>query len=117
MAVSASAGRNLPVRELAIGTIFALVVAIGAALVFVSLTNDDDDDNVVSIDEFLDREDPGAAPGSPEVGQPLPDIDLTMFDGSSTTLQGFVDRPTVLNVWASTCPPCLREMPAFQTVH
>ncbi|MEZ5382130.1 MAG: TlpA disulfide reductase family protein [Microthrixaceae bacterium] len=110
--------RRLPVRDLVIGTVLALVASVVVAVAVVSLTgNDQEDDGVVSIDEFLDREDPGAAPGSPEVGQPLPDLDLTLFDGSTTTLDAFVDRPTVLNVWASTCPPCLREMPAFQAVH
>jgi thiol-disulfide isomerase/thioredoxin len=29
-------------------------------------------------------------------------------------LTDFVGKPTVINLWASWCPPCRREMPAMQ---
>jgi thiol-disulfide isomerase/thioredoxin len=29
-------------------------------------------------------------------------------------LDGFAGRPTVVNLWATWCPPCVREMPVLQ---
>ena len=29
-------------------------------------------------------------------------------------LAGFIGTPTVLNLWATWCPPCRREMPVLQ---
>lgn len=45
---------------------------------------------------------------------PLPDVELAMLDGSPTTLQAHGGRPIVLNLWATWCPPCRREMPVLE---
>jgi thiol-disulfide isomerase/thioredoxin len=44
----------------------------------------------------------------------LPNIVLPTLDGSATSLTSFKGRPTVVNLWATWCPPCQREMPMFQ---
>ena len=44
----------------------------------------------------------------------LPALTLTSLDGRSVALDGFAGKPTVVNLWASWCPPCRREMPALQ---
>ncbi|KAA0019541.1 redoxin family protein [Salinicola corii] len=47
-------------------------------------------------------------------GAGLPSIPLTALDGSQVTLTTVLqasDRPMVVNLWASWCPPCRREMP------
>lgn len=36
---------------------------------------------------------------------------------SAVELADYRGRPVVLNFFASTCTPCVREMPAFQTVY
>lgn len=46
-----------------------------------------------------------------------PDITLSYFDGSTETLRDLAGRPVVLNFWASWCPACIGEMPAFGNVH
>lgn len=46
--------------------------------------------------------------------QPLPAISLPALDGKSVELAGFVGKPTVVNLWATWCPPCRREMPLLQ---
>lgn len=50
----------------------------------------------------------------PHDGQPLPDIAFTSIDGRQVRLNAFVGKPTVVNLWATWCPPCVREMPVFQ---
>lgn len=35
-------------------------------------------------------------------------------DGHQITLDEFQEKPTVVNLWATWCPPCRREMPAFE---
>lgn len=44
----------------------------------------------------------------------LPDIATRTLDGIPTTLDASAGRPIVLNLWATWCPPCRREMPAFE---
>lgn len=44
----------------------------------------------------------------------LPTIALPTFNGTTTSLTSFEGKPTVVNLWATWCPPCQREMPALQ---
>ncbi|HGY08831.1 MAG TPA: TlpA family protein disulfide reductase [Oceanithermus profundus] len=41
----------------------------------------------------------------------LPDVELASLGGQPVRLQQFLGRPLVLNLWATWCPPCRREMP------
>lgn len=42
----------------------------------------------------------------------LPDATFALLDGSQVTLAEMAsDKPMVVNLWASWCPPCIREMP------
>jgi thiol-disulfide isomerase/thioredoxin len=38
-------------------------------------------------------------------------------DAPEVALADFRGRPVVVNFWASTCAPCVREMPALEAVH
>lgn len=44
----------------------------------------------------------------------LPAISLSALDGRSVNIAGLQGRPVVLNLWATWCPPCRREMPVLQ---
>jgi thiol-disulfide isomerase/thioredoxin len=46
-----------------------------------------------------------------------PGVTLLYFDGSTERLADLVGQPVVLNFWASWCPACISEMPAFAEVH
>lgn len=45
---------------------------------------------------------------------PLPSLTLQSLEGRAVSLTAFIGKPTVVNLWASWCPPCRREMPAMQ---
>ncbi|MCH2423040.1 MAG: TlpA family protein disulfide reductase [Acidimicrobiales bacterium] len=42
-----------------------------------------------------------------------------LWDGGTTTLDDLVDngRPLVVNLWATWCTPCLKEIPVLQDAH
>ncbi len=51
-------------------------------------------------------------------GDRLPDLTLDCIGSDrAVALRAVGGVPTVLNVWASWCLPCRKEMPAFQRVH
>lgn len=45
---------------------------------------------------------------------PIPELTLSGLDGAPVALRSFAGKPVVINLWASWCPPCRREMPALQ---
>lgn len=59
-----------------------------------------------------------AAPAAANEALPerLPSIALRYKAGGPADLAHWSDRPTVLNVWATWCPPCRKEMPALQSL-
>ena len=63
--------------------------------------------------------DVGSFPRGALAGQPAPEVNLSLFDGSEFVLSEHVaadGRPLVLNLWASWCTPCRREIPEFSQV-
>lgn len=48
------------------------------------------------------------------VGQAFPAVELVDVDGSPIALS--FDRPTIVNLWFSTCAPCARELPDFAAI-
>ena len=62
-----------------------------------------------------------SAPATPEGvavaarGQPLPSVPARTLDGHAADLRdAFHGRPTLVNVWATWCGPCIKEMPELQ---
>lgn len=41
----------------------------------------------------------------------MPQLALPAMDGTTVALSSYEGRPTVVNLWATWCPPCQREMP------
>ena len=52
-----------------------------------------------------------------------PDFDLVLFGnddhqaGETISLSQFEGKPVVLNFWFPSCPPCVAEMPDFETAY
>ncbi|MDD0974088.1 TlpA disulfide reductase family protein [Pseudomonas fontis] len=49
-----------------------------------------------------------------EQGTQLPNLTLRDAQGQSVALERYRGRPLVINLWATWCPPCRREMPVLQ---
>lgn len=45
------------------------------------------------------------------------DFDLTSLDGRRLRLSQFTGRVLIIDVWATWCPPCRREIPHFVELH
>ena len=49
----------------------------------------------------------------PDTGQELPALSFTSLEGRTVQLAELKGKPTVVNLWATWCPPCVREMPVL----
>ncbi len=47
----------------------------------------------------------------------LPDLNLTDIHGKTITNADFAGNITLLNFWASWCPPCRSEMPSIERLY
>lgn len=61
------------------------------------------DDNKLKLGEFI----PAASP------QPAPEVSFTDTDDRPVSLKDFVGKPIIVNLWATWCHPCLKEMPSL----
>ena len=50
-------------------------------------------------------------------GDILPDVEIERFDDGSTISLADIEGPAVVNLWATWCAPCRREIPDFEAVH
>ena len=95
-----------------------LVLLAGGAIVWSRLAADDGGGgDVVDLDEPGVYMEPGSPTNPSLPGDGLPDVDLVAADGSTVRLPGGDRRPTVVNLWYSTCAPCARELADFAEVH
>jgi peroxiredoxin len=95
----------------AVGVVLGLCV-VGAVL---ALTGDD---GGVDGEAALDQPGVYSEPVTTidQSGKPLPDVELSDAHGQPVALRSFNGKPTVINIWYSTCVPCARELRDFAEV-
>lgn len=114
-----------PPRQLPVGPVGLLVItaiALAAAFLAARLLLGAIAEPVPDIQDILD--DQAQAPlvsnteARVELGGPAPNVRLQFLDGGTQDLAELAGRgtPVVLNFWASTCIPCINEMPALEEV-
>lgn len=91
---ASSAGRSLGLL------IFAALLLVASA--FGPAARADDSDQL-KVGEFI----PAASP------QPAPEISVTDLDGNPVALSDFKGKFVLLNLWATWCQPCVKEMPSL----
>mgnify|MGYP000725317739 CR=1 FL=1 len=47
-------------------------------------------------------------------GEAAPELPFTTMDGKERMLSDFEGRPVLVNLWATWCIPCVKELPALQ---
>jgi peroxiredoxin len=55
--------------------------------------------------------------GVPKKSTEAPDFTLKDLEGNSVTLSDLEGKVVLLNLWATWCPPCRREMPSMQELY
>jgi len=54
---------------------------------------------------------------APESGEAAPLFVARDLNGDTVRLQDYAGRVILLNVWATWCPPCRKEMPSLERLH
>lgn len=95
-------------RSIAVGSTIGLVAALAVvwALGGFNGSSDSGSDNA------------GGLPKVPNLsGKTAPTDALLRFDGTKVSLTAYRGKPVIVNFWASTCAPCVKEMPAYEQAH
>ena len=90
-----------------IGGIILLIVVLGAVWYVVQ----SQEGELTSIEDL----DIGARDGALTLAS-LENLATTTLDGESADLADYAGKPLVINAWASWCPFCVDELPAFAAI-
>jgi thiol-disulfide isomerase/thioredoxin len=51
-----------------------------------------------------------------QAGKPAPDVSFINGDSAETSLAAFSGKPLLLNLWATWCAPCIKELPTLDAL-
>jgi thiol-disulfide isomerase/thioredoxin len=99
----------------------ALFVVVLTIAGWMQLSNDQagvpTDGGVAHLDNNAPAPTVGGLTGINPVGRPAPASSFETFTGNKATLTDFRGKPVLVNFWASSCTPCVTEMPDLEKVH
>ena len=102
-------------------TIFSLAIALFVAWFTVIRPETARQPETVNVSRFLSGSANGSTQASTakvERGKHVANVSFEPMAGTTpVTMAGLIGKPVVLNFWASSCAPCLREMPLFEQLH
>jgi peroxiredoxin len=52
-----------------------------------------------------------------DVGHPAPNFEFPGLDGKTVSLSDYRGKVVLVNIWATWCPPCIREMPSMEKLY
>ena len=94
-----------------------LLLILGISLATITLTacsNENKSAEEAPVSEVkqnsIDSNTAAAAPAAPDLTR-LPSFNLMDENGGTVNLQGLRNKKLFVNLWATWCPPCRREMP------
>lgn len=73
--------------------------------------------NMLSEDYVQSGIEPPETTAAVESADKATDFTMKDGDGSDVNLSDFFGKPIVLNFWATWCPPCKSELPAFENAY
>ena len=91
---------------------FFVTLVIASAFLFVACSNSNSQSNKKPSESSASSTAGTSANDNPEL-QEAPNFTLTKMNGESFTLSEHEGKVVVLNVWATWCPPCRKEIPDF----
>jgi thiol-disulfide isomerase/thioredoxin len=110
----APGARRLAPLLVALAVAVVILGGVGVALALTGSSDGDDVDRFPSPDEAAEA---AGAPPDVSTDEGVPVEGFEYWDGTPGDLTDFAGTPVVVNFWSSTCVPCVKEMPAFETVH
>lgn len=116
--------RNTIVGVLALAAVVAAVWGASGDGSDTAKESESETDTTTSSDQAVTASDEGSNPSlsasipeGPLKGKMMPDITLVNRDGDPVSLKDNGGKPAIINVWASWCPPCKKEMPDLQAAY